>query len=490
MIAPQAVSHVENLQQSRRQMLRIAIFGGVGFALLAIVSTFFIQLSGAVIANGHIIPRGENIVLQHADGGLIKDVFVEDGDTISEGQELIKFDGSELQAELERLQSVELELSVRLASTKAALEGDREFDWRSQPESDIAPARGRRGALTGGLVGQAVPVVRVGLSDQSPLLAKRKRPMRRASTDTLASRTPIEEDAVSRQHHVLKADRAFIDSRIRQIDGRIASAIEARRVLRTQLTSIAERASLIESEIEELGILVDDRLVPRSRMTSLQRERLEIRQRTEVLKLEETRLDGQIAEARKERVSVQTEDESRLWMQLQADQQELTNIRFSIEAVKAQLGRLSVIAPIDGRIHELAVPNAGTVVQRGEVMLQIVPVEGQSEVSVQIDLASIDDVGIGQSVRLRFDTFKAYAAKELSGTILQISPDRSLDPVTGLPFYAARIGLAEASIADFTTINPTVGAPISVLIETKKRSMADYLLEPVKDAMKKSFTET
>ncbi len=490
MIGVQAETHVENLQRSRRTMLRIAMFGGVALGIFAVVSTFFIQLSGAVIANGQVIPRGENIVLQHPDGGLIKDVFVEDGDTISEGQELVQFDGAELQAELERLQSIELELSVRVASTKAALAGGREFEWMRPDAPEPTQRRNRRSALVGTVKSEAAPVIDNSETPQGMLLAKRERTARVSLAQPVAARTAREEDAVNRQHQALKADRAFIDSRIRQIEGSISSSIEARRVLRTQLTSIAERASLIESEIEELGILVDDRLVPRSRMTSLQRERLEIRQRTEVLKLEETRLDGQIAQARKELVSVRNEDINRLWTQLQADQQELTNIQFAIESTRSQLGRLSVFSPLDGRIHELAVPNAGTVVQRGEVILQIVPAEVQSEVSVQIDLASIDDVDIGQNVRLRFDTFKAYAAKELNGTVLQISPDRSLDPVTGLPFYAARIGLNEDSIPDFVAINPTAGAPISVLIETKKRSMADYLLEPVKDAMKKSFTET
>ena len=434
---PATENYIDRLQKSRVTLKRWAIGLGLMLTGLTISATFFIQLSGAVIANGHIIPEGENLVLQHPDGGLIKQVFVENGDIIKSGEPIIEFDGEELRAELTRLQALKMEISLRLASTRAALDGRDQFNWTGE--------------------------------------AKFK----------AASRAMID-----RQRQALKADRNFFTSRQQQIEERIATSMQARRVLQSQLVSIQERADLIAREIQELGALVEDRLVPRSRLTSLQREKLEIQQRIEALELEDTQLHNQIILSQKELPSLLSEDKNRLWTLLQADEQELAKLNYDIETAHSRMKRLSMLAPIEGRIHELSVRNSGSVVPPGGVVLQIVPIDAKREVSVQIDLANIDDVDIGRNVRLRFDTFKAHAAKELNGEILQLSPDSSIDEITGLPYYSARIGLHADSLEDFTNISPSAGAPITVMIETKKRSMANYLLEPVQQALTKSFTET
>ena len=468
----QTDTHLESLQRKRARLGRIGLLAGASLVGFSVMATFGIQLSGAVIASGHVIPQGENIIIQHPDGGLVKDVLYEDGDKVENGAEILRFDGAELTAELGRLEGLKLTLDLRIASSRAALNGEDTFLW--QRRSNPLELRRRASA------GQNEGVGKLKLRSRARQVAYQ-----------LPDKEDVKQsDSVIRQKAALQADRALYRSRVQQIRGRINSSQEARLVLRAQLVSIKERSSLIDGEIEELEVLVEERLVPRSRMASLQRERLEIRQRTESLRLEDTRLQGDIALAQKELINLQNEDTNRLWSLLQADEQELAEVEFGISDVKAQLGRLALIAPASGRIHELSVQNPGTVVQEGAVILQIVPEGRTSEVSVQIDLASIDDVGVGKSVRLRFDTFKEHAATELQGEILQISPDRSLDPVTGLPFYSARIGLDAGSIEGFQKIGPSAGAPVTVMIETKKRSMADYLLEPVQQALFKTFSET
>ena len=468
----QADTHLEGLQKKRAKLGRIGLLAGGSLIGFAVMATFAIQLSGAVIANGHVIPQGENIIIQHPDGGLVKEVLYEDGDKVENGAEILRFDGTELTAELSRLEGLKLALDLRIASSRAALKGEDTFLWQGNPKPaalrDTATATHNRRAAKPQLRGR-VRQVAYQLPDEE---------------------TARESDSLQRQKATLRADRALYQSRVQQIRGRINSSQDARTVLRAQLVSIRERSVLIDSEIEELAVLVEERLVPRSRMASLQRERLEIRQRTESLRLEDTRLQGDIALAQKELINLQNEDTSRLWNLLQADEQELAEVEFGITNIKTQLGRLALIAPVSGRVHELSVQNPGAVVQEGAVVLQIVPDGRTSEVSVQIDLASIDDVGVGKSVRLRFDTFKEHAGTELLGEILQIAPDRSLDPVTGLPFYSARIGLDEGSIEGFQKIGPSTGAPVTVMIETKKRSLANYLLEPVQQALFKTFSET
>ncbi len=480
----QPQSFLENLQETRTRLGRIGIYAGLGLAGMAFISTFVIKLSGAVVANGHIIPQGRNIIIQHPDGGLVKNVMVENGDRVTKTSEILRFDGSELNAELKRLEGLKLTLDLRIASSRAALKGKNTFSWHNElrygdpavkPISNRIQLRpGSRGRNGGYKKAYLMPISYTVYE-----------------ANEIIEEEPVPElDSITRQKAALRADRALYASRLHSIKGRIHSSNRAREVLNAQLVSIRERSHLIDDEIKQLKVLVEDRLVQRSRMTALQRERLEIRQRTEALRLEDTRLQGEIALAEKELINLQNEDVNRLWTQMQTDEEELANVEYNIANIKSRLSRLAVLAPVNGRVHELSVQNPGSVVQQGAVILQIVPEGRPSEVSVQIDLASIDDVEIGKSVRLRFDTFKEHAATELQGKILQISPDRSLDPVTGLPFYAARIGLNEESIRDFQKIGPSTGAPVTVMIETKQRSMANYLFEPVRQSLSRTFSET
>lgn len=440
MTAAAPTSSVSGLRQSRLKFERMAVFAGVLFALAVIASMFVIQLSGAVIANGLIIRQGENIVLQHPDGGPIKEVFVQDGDIVEADDPLVAFDGTEVRSEYERLARQKLEMTIRLDRMEAALNGSTRF-----------------------------------------------------SASTLRGRSGGESEAariVEMQTEALKAERQLIASQVEQARRRVVSAEEARDALTGQITANRERLALVDREIVELDALVKEQLVPRTRMTSLERERLEIRQRLEALELEDTRLKNEARSAQSQISSIRSEDKDRLWRQIEETEQNLASITRQLESLSGRLGRLEVNAPSTGRVHEIAVRNSGAVIRAGETILQLVPITGQRQVRVRIDPADIDDVEIGQTARLRFDTFKAFASEELTGEVLQISPDRSTDPATGLPYYSARIGLADEAAQRLAEISPEIGAPVTVMITTDKRSLANYLLDPVRRAMPRIFSES
>lgn len=58
------------------------------------------QITGAVIASGQIEVDQNRQVVQHPDGGVVTDIFVGEGDTVAEGELLIRLDAQDLQAGL------------------------------------------------------------------------------------------------------------------------------------------------------------------------------------------------------------------------------------------------------------------------------------------------------------------------------------------------------------------------------------------------------
>ena len=62
-------------------------------------------ISSAVVAEGKIVSSGQNKLVQHSAGGVVKDILVADGDVVEKGQVLLVLDASAGQAELTRLQA-------------------------------------------------------------------------------------------------------------------------------------------------------------------------------------------------------------------------------------------------------------------------------------------------------------------------------------------------------------------------------------------------
>jgi HlyD family secretion protein len=431
------MTQVRSATHSRRQHERVAAVASLIFAAVLLAAIFIVRISGGISAPGQMLADGENIVLQHPDGGRVRSVHVANGDTVTKGAPLLDLESEELDAELARLKRQRLELDIRLARLKAAVDGS-----ASLPVSGL---RGRDGA------------------------------------------EPEAGAILKTQAEALKAERAALAAEVNRAARRAEGAESARTVLRGQIAANQDRARLIESEIADLSDLVNEQLVSRSRLTALQREALEIRQRLEALNLEDTRLANEAAAARLDQTSLQRRDTDRLWQDIEDAELKRADYDRQITALSARLARTKIIAPGDGRIHELAVRQPGGVIEPGGLIVKIVPQNGGGLARVRINPVDIDEVKAGQSARLRFDTFEFSGAPELRGTVASVAPDRSIDPLTGESFYEVRIVVAAPEKTRLAALSPGAGAPVTALIETRQRSLATYLLEPALRAFKRLF---
>ncbi len=426
-------------ESSLKRIERYSLIGAGLLSVCAMAASLVIQISGAVTANGFVAAKGQNITLQHPDGGHVVDVFVSNGDVIVEGQKVLSFDDTELLAESMRLKRAKLELQIKIERLSASLAGQSAFSYST--------LRGRKGIVS--------------------------------ETDRI----------ISVQSAVLNAEQSKIKTEIEQAKTRAAGAAKSRLVLEQQRDTNVQRKNLIEEEIAALKPLIDDKLVPQNRMTRLQREKLDIQQRLQSITLEETQLQNSESDAINQASIVQKSYEDRLWKEKEAAEAELADISKKVDRLAAQLSRIDIIAPVGGRVHELSVTNAGAYVVPGDVVLQIVPTQAESQVRVRLNAADIDDVKVGQDARVRLDTYQHLNMPEFAGAIKAISPDRTIDEVTGLPYYSVIVEVTTEDKNKFKQINPEMGVPVSVLIETQQRSLANYLLSPVKKSFTGMFNE-
>ena len=94
----------------------------------------YAPLEGAAIAPGVISPEGHRRPVQHLEGGIVRAIHVQEGDTVSEGQILMTLDDVEARARLEELENRYVHLQARSARLEAELRGS---DTLVVPELEI-----------------------------------------------------------------------------------------------------------------------------------------------------------------------------------------------------------------------------------------------------------------------------------------------------------------------------------------------------------------
>src|SRR5436305_9938655 len=77
-------------------------------------------LSSAVLARGRFMVTGQNKVIQHLEGGIIREIAVKEGDLVETNQVLVRMDDTAANAKLRRL----FLKKYRLMAMKARLEAE------------------------------------------------------------------------------------------------------------------------------------------------------------------------------------------------------------------------------------------------------------------------------------------------------------------------------------------------------------------------------
>jgi hypothetical protein len=79
----------------------------------------FASIAGAVVAPGRLKVETERQVVQHLDGGIVKEMVVEEGDVVEAGDVLMRLDDTRLDAELAIIESQLFEVLARIGRLEA-----------------------------------------------------------------------------------------------------------------------------------------------------------------------------------------------------------------------------------------------------------------------------------------------------------------------------------------------------------------------------------
>jgi HlyD family secretion protein len=426
---------------STRRSIRLHLLAGAaGFVVLVFglgVWASTTEISGAVIASGHLVTESDVKKVQHPTGGVVAQLPVRDGDRVAAGDLLARLDDTLTQANLAIVNKALDEALARQARLQAERDGD---------GAVVFPA---------GLLARAQhPEVDVLISGERKLFEIRR-----------AARL---------------GQKAQLKERIGQLEEQIQGLGE-------QITAKKREIALIHQELDGVRALFQRNLIPIQRVTALERDAAQLEGDKGALVSSVAQVRGKITETDLQMLQIDQDLRTEVGRELGEIRGKLSELVERKVAAEDQLRRVEVRAPQSGTIHQLAVHTIGGVIAPGETVMVVVPGSDQLVVEVKVAPQDIDQLRHGQNAVLRFSAFNQRNTPELTGEISRISADLITDQRTGQSHYTVRIAIPESEPARLGDLKLTPGMPVEAFMLTQPRTVLTYFTKPVSDQILRAF---
>lgn len=400
-------------------------------------------IAGAVVASGVFVATGQNKIIQHLEGGVIREIHVREGDVVEQGQLLIELDSTAPNTELRRL----FLRRTRLTAIDARLHAE----MREQPEITFPEE----------LTGSDSPEVKEILESQRLTFTARRNNM--------------------------NSDIAGINEGINALNERIQGS-------RIQLDGVRRQIKFIEEEVETKEHLLRTGLVRKPELLILQRTQAN-------LEGEVGRIMGDIGDA-KERIARALEQINGVKKaaiktaveQMHEVRGELVDVRERMLSAKGVLDRIRITAPVRGVVVKLRYHTQGGVIEAGKNIMEILPLKDELIIEARVRPQDIDNVKHGQHATVRLTALNQRITPMISGEVIYLSADaladeRKSQQVGPTDIYIVRVKLSTVEAATIPGFSPTPGMPAEVYIKTSERTFFQYIVKPIHDSMLRAFRE-
>ena len=386
-------------------------------------------IDSAAVAPGEIRVESHHRTVANLEGGVVRDILVHDGDHVASGQVLMHLSSVESNATRQSLRDQQAMLSAQLARLAA--------------ERDGAP----------------------GIDFPAALIARR-------ISDRIAA------DAVATQQKAFEARRDELQGAVGQYEAEIVGH-------RAQIAAFDDQITLFKNEIHDVSALLDKGLATRPRLSALNRDMAAAQGQkgSEIAAI--ARAEQAIRDLKDKRAS-----------DIQADmsdtQDKLNQAEAKLQSASDVDARKAIVAPAAGRIVGMKVFTPGGVILAGAPILDIVPDADFRIIEARIQPRDISVVHTGLAARVVLTAYKRRITPVLNATVTNVSSDSltTTDTMPHTEYYAAEVSIDPKDLARSTehlVLYP--GMPVEVMIVTGKRTMLEYLLQPVADSFRRAFRQ-
>lgn len=399
----------------------------------------FAPLSGAVVAPGFVKVDMNRKVVQHQEGGIVKEILVRDGQKVAQGQVLMVIDDVRVDASLDLL--------------RQQLDAERVKAARLEAERALVAA---------------------------PRFAEDLE--RRAGEPKLA-------EIMAREKALFRARRDSLDSQVALLRRQIGESHSELAALVDQVDAEARALKLQKDELAANDELLQKNYVARTRVLALQRAVAEYESRhgehrAEVSKTRQraSELELRIQAMRSDYVKVATDE-------LKETTNRIFDLDERLRPTRDAAARQKIQAPIAGEVVGMKVFSPGGVVGPREVLMEVVPEVKTLIVEARLRPEDINHVRAGTSADVRLTSYKQRNTQLVEGKVSYVSGDSLIDPATGAPYYLVQVAVPPQALAEAGNLTLQAGMPAEVFMRTDSRTAFDYLFAPITAYFRRGMRE-
>ncbi len=415
---------------------RIAMWLILCFALIALLWAVFGRMDVVATAHGKIVPDDRTKVIQPIETATVKAIKVSDGQAVRAGEVLIELDATAATADSTRLGN-----DLTTARLQAA----------------------RAGALFAAVTTGKPPVI-------GPM-------------------PDMEADRLAQEQRILEGQYGEYQARLARIDADIAKRAAELASTQEIVRKLAQTAPIARQRAQDFKELVEKNFI--SRHGYLEKEQARIEQEgdlaTQRSRLRE--LAASLQEGRSQRTAWVAETRRQALEDLNEAGQKATDYEQELIKAESRGKQMTLSAPVDGTVQQLAVHTVGGVVTPAQPLMVIVPKDNPIEVEAYVENKDIGFVNEGQEAVVKVETFPFTRYGTIAARVTHVSNDAVNDEKRGLVF-PARVNLARATIqVENKRVNLSPGMAVTVEVKTAQRRVIEYFLSPLLQYSDESLRE-
>lgn len=429
----------------RLRMRRPIVAGSIVVLVLVfglLLWAIFANITGAVVAAAQVRVEGNSKVIKHRDGGIIRRIYVREGQFVRRGQLLMQLDPVQAESTVAVWQAQYDSAQADIARLQAQQSGSTEIQFPNELM--------RR---------QSDPQVAALLSGQRSL---------HASTMLL----------YTSQAAVLRSQAAQMQT---QIQG-----------MQAQMSSVDMQSGSIADELRGVRELNDLGYAPKTRLSALQRSAAQLKGQKGSILSDMARAQQAIGGVRIQIAQLEEKRQAEAAAGIRQDRDKLTEAAPKLRATSESLYQTAVRAPVDGYVFNLTQFTEGGVAQPGERLLDVVPNGTSMVLFARVRPNDIAEVRVGMPARITLTAYNPRTTPQIDGQVTLVSADATVDEQSANreAFYAVQIKVNPGQLERIGHgVHLTPGMQAQVNIVTGSRSIMDYLLGPVTEAMRTALRE-
>ena len=428
--------HVREARSLVRYGLLVLLLGLLPLAAWVALA----PLASAVVAPGVVKVDLNRRPVQHAEGGIVREVHVRVGQRVAEGETMLVLGDVAVNADMQRWDS-------RVRAERASMA-------RLEAEQSGAPA----------------------VVFPADVLES-------ARSDAGLAELLVNERAL------FAARRGALTSQVALLRSQQAKVNQETQALRAQIERATEALKLQGQELSANQGLLKDGFISSARVTQIEAQMADYG-----VKLEERR--GELARSEQKLVdtSLRIKAMENEYRQQASDQLKVTQARLAeIQQEQRKTGdaakRQVITAPASGEVMDLKVTAPGAVIPPRETIAEIVPDNQQLIIEALVRPEDINRVQRGQAAQMRFTAFAYRTTKLVDGKVKYISGDRMVDRQSNSAFYVAHIEAEASKLKEAGDLKLLAGMPVEVYIEGEQRTVLQYLMEPLSQVVRRAGRE-